>query len=58
MHSHIAWFVVILLCTSALSLSPQAIHELYRGEQDLIEDLQLARKVSRPEDLEFGSARN
>lgn len=23
----------------------QAIHELYRGEQDLIEDLQLARKV-------------
>lgn len=23
----------------------QAIYELYRGEQDLIEDLQLARKV-------------
>lgn len=23
----------------------QAIHELFRGEQDLIEDLQLARKV-------------
>ena len=31
----------------AVVFLPQAIHELYRGEQDLIEDLQLARKVKK-----------
>lgn len=31
---------------SALSPSSQAIYEMSRGEQDLIEDLKLARKVS------------
>lgn len=30
----------------SLSLPPQAIYEMSRGEQDLIEDLKLARKVS------------
>lgn len=32
--------------SSALSPSSQAIYEMSRGEQDLIEDLKLARKVS------------
>lgn len=31
--------------THVLCVDFQAIYELYRGEQDLIEDLQLARKV-------------
>lgn len=36
---------------SNLFLFFQAIYELYRGEQDLIEDLQLARKVQTHENL-------
>lgn len=32
----------------------QAIYELFRGEQDLIEDLQLARKV---EDIQIYSGK-
>lgn len=31
--------------TTLLCITLQAIYELFRGEQDLIEDLQLARKV-------------
>lgn len=37
--------VDVLKSTLSLSSSLQAIFELSRGEQDLIEDLQLARKV-------------
>lgn len=32
---------------SLLTFLLQAIYELFRGEQDLIEDLQLARKVRK-----------
>lgn len=34
------------MALNALSPSSQAIYEMSRGEQDLIEDLKLARKVS------------
>lgn len=46
-------FTPSLLFDPPLSLSPQAIFELAQGEQDLVEDLKLAKKVKLKKNVFF-----